>query len=220
MDRETFLRYLHGAVMHDASDIHFKPGSPPVLRVAKQLRPSRAEPLTPDDTRDMVAQRYGSDPRVKYFRNEQNLHAGRSRQRGYQLAAGEFIIFLDDDDFYVDPNFISLAMEEHIRNPSLSFVCANGLVYHVSQQKVEIGSLSFTGTIDSKEYLERFQLGYKKPYSTFPAVFRKSILDQADLAHMEMMNDGPICLRALLFGQVCSLPQASICRCVENDARP
>jgi twitching motility protein PilT len=53
MDRETFLRYLSGAVQHGASDIHFKPGSPPVLRISKQLRPSRSEPLTPDDTRDL-----------------------------------------------------------------------------------------------------------------------------------------------------------------------
>ncbi len=161
---------------------------------------------SPDDTRDVIAQRYNQYPQVKYFRNEKNLHAGRSRRRGFQLAAGEYMVFLDDDDFYVDPDFIALAMLEHLDNPDLSFVCANGLVWYTASQEVDIGNLSFTGTIDSCEYLAHFQLGYKKPYSTFPAVFRKSILDQAELDAMEMMNDGPIYLRALLFGQVCSLP--------------
>ncbi len=161
---------------------------------------------SPDDTAQVVAERYGADSRIQYHRNEHNLHAGRSRQRGYHLAHGDYVIFLDDDDFYVDDDFIILAVYEHLNNPELSFVCANALVHYTASQEVDIGQLSFIGTIDSREYLEQFQLSYKKPYSTFPTVFRKSVLDQAELGSMTMMNDGPIYLRALLYGQVCSLP--------------
>ncbi|MBW2276624.1 MAG: type IV pili twitching motility protein PilT, partial [Deltaproteobacteria bacterium] len=52
MDRDTLLRYLHGAVQLGASDVHFKAGSPQVFRINKTLRPSREEPLTTTDTRE------------------------------------------------------------------------------------------------------------------------------------------------------------------------
>jgi len=54
MDRDTLLRYLHGAVQLGASDVHFKAGVPPVFRINKTLRPAREGPLTPTDTRELV----------------------------------------------------------------------------------------------------------------------------------------------------------------------
>jgi len=53
MDRDTLLRYLHGAVQLGASDVHFKAGSPPVFRINKTLRPAREDRLTTADTREL-----------------------------------------------------------------------------------------------------------------------------------------------------------------------
>ncbi|MFO8108955.1 MAG: glycosyltransferase family 2 protein [Thermoplasmata archaeon] len=49
-----------------------------------------------DDTADTVEQ--FKDPRIKYHRNEINLGGSGSRNVGIELAKGEFIAFLDDDD--------------------------------------------------------------------------------------------------------------------------
>ena len=51
LNSETFLRLLSTGVKHGASDIHFRPGSPPLSRVNKNLVPLKAEPLTPQMTR-------------------------------------------------------------------------------------------------------------------------------------------------------------------------
>ncbi|MDD5309109.1 MAG: PilT/PilU family type 4a pilus ATPase [Deltaproteobacteria bacterium] len=50
MEKEIFIKYLHGAVQLHASDIHFKVGSPTCYRLQKVLRPVKGEPLTSADT--------------------------------------------------------------------------------------------------------------------------------------------------------------------------
>lgn len=41
-----------------------------------------------------------NDPRIKYFKNPQNLGSAKSREKGVEVSLGEFITFLDDDDYY------------------------------------------------------------------------------------------------------------------------
>lgn len=54
---------------------------------------------SPDDL-DLVMQRYASDPRVRYVKNERNLGASGSRNRGVSLAKGGYVAFLDADDWW------------------------------------------------------------------------------------------------------------------------
>ena len=50
MDQGTFHQFLAGAVNSGASDIHFKPGAAPAVRVNGDLRPVRLPALAPADT--------------------------------------------------------------------------------------------------------------------------------------------------------------------------
>lgn len=49
---------------------------------------------------DSVMSRYESNPAVRYVKNDRNLGAAGSRNRGVQLAKGEYIAFLDSDDLW------------------------------------------------------------------------------------------------------------------------
>lgn len=53
------------------------------------------------DNLDAVLTRYSDDKRVIYLKNEKNLGAAESRNRGVRNAKGEFIAFLDADDSWV-----------------------------------------------------------------------------------------------------------------------
>lgn len=152
--------------------------------------------LSTDDTSEVIP----SFENVHYLRNETNLGPGKSRQRGYLEAKGDFVVFLDDDDYYTDCSYFRKAVNILKRDPSLSFVAGNSTCYHVSNDQYTHVDLGIHGTIKGLLYFEHFMIDYQKPTSTFPSVFRKEILDRADFKNMAMMNDSSIYLRALLFG--------------------
>lgn len=47
-----------------------------------------------------IVKEYGEEPRLRYLKNEKNLGAAASRNRGVQLASGDYVAFLDADDWW------------------------------------------------------------------------------------------------------------------------
>jgi len=50
VNQELLHKLLAAGVRHGASDIHFRPGAPPMYRVKKMLAPLKADPLRPEHT--------------------------------------------------------------------------------------------------------------------------------------------------------------------------
>lgn len=57
-----------------------------------------------DGAIDIVAEYAKEDARIKILYNEENMGAGKSRNRGIDAATGEYLAFVDPDD-WVDDNF-------------------------------------------------------------------------------------------------------------------
>lgn len=69
MQPELLHKLLETGVKHGASDIHFRPGAPPMYRVHKQLVPLKSDPLTPQTT-EQVARVVGGKGLEKIDLNE------------------------------------------------------------------------------------------------------------------------------------------------------
>lgn len=141
-------------------------------------------------------------PNIRLFRNDKNRGPGYNRKRGFQEAKGQFIIFVDDDDYYTDSKFFEKAIEIFEKNSELVFVAANAEIFHMDTNLLEKSELNIVGEFDSIKYLEGFLTKYKKPLSTFTCIFRKQMLEKAKFAEMKMVNDMPIYMRSLIGGKI------------------
>ncbi len=54
----------------------------------------------PEDPLDQVMKAYQADQRIRYIKNEKNLGAAATRNKGVRMARGKYIAFLDADDWW------------------------------------------------------------------------------------------------------------------------
>jgi glycosyltransferase involved in cell wall biosynthesis len=62
----------------------------------------------------------GIKQKIILIRNESNLGPGLTRQKGQELAKGDFVCFLDSDDYWL-PNFLQTSLIMHLSKP---YLCA------------------------------------------------------------------------------------------------
>ena len=141
-------------------------------------------------------------PQIVYIENVSNKGPGYSRKIGLNYSTGDYIVFLDDDDYYTDYTFFNLAIDHLEQNPECVFVSANADELYVSTGKIKENHLNVIGELSSVEYLRGFVSEYNKPLSTFTTVFRKSSLIESGVLKMNMVNDMSIFLRVLRNGNV------------------
>lgn len=114
---------------------------------------------------------------------------------------GEYILFLDDDDYLIDSRYISNAVSYHIKNQNVSFVAANVLLEFTKANIYKPSILNMHDQVSGKDYFKNFgKKGYPKPASTLTALFKRSSLIEMGILEMEMVNDVSIYLRSLLVG--------------------
>lgn len=140
--------------------------------------------------------------KIRYFLNEKNLGMGLNRQKAFKVLTGDFVIFCDDDDYYIDDNYFYDAMKIFNENKNINVICSNSIIHYEKEDIFEQYKLNIPQQIESISYLQKFQFELKKPTSTFPAIFKKSCLDKANFSEMKMMNDSSIYLRAFMVGGI------------------
>ena len=62
--------------------------------------------VSTDGSAALIARRAGKDSRVRYLRQEVNAGPGKARNRGIEAATGNYVYFLDSDD-WIEPDFLS-----------------------------------------------------------------------------------------------------------------
>lgn len=154
-----------------------------------------------NDGTDKLIENYKNILNIKYYRNSINRGPGYNRNFGFKKSKGEFIIFMDDDDYYTDNNYFEKAIMK-LEDKNLAFVSANAIIQDLKRNKKNKGKIGCVGKISGMEFLLNLKIKYNKPLSTFTTIFSKEKLLQADLENMKMVNDYAIYLRALLFGDV------------------
>ena len=131
-----------------------------------------------DHSNDGTRELFKYQDEIKYLYCDNHNGPSVNRKKGLEIAQGEFIIFMDDDDFYTDNDFFENGIKILRNNQDIAFLSANANLYISEAKEIQKGTqLEFKGKIESIKYLELFQSKIVKPYSTFTTIFRKKLID-------------------------------------------
>lgn len=96
------------------------------------------------DNTEMVAKAFAWDPRVRYFRNEENVGMVRNWQKAvFGYATGDWFLLLSDDDILTNKHFISQAVEVIKASQNVTVVYSNSYIYDEDLQMVTKLKLPF-----------------------------------------------------------------------------
>lgn len=130
---------------------------------------------------------------------------GLNKRLGFEKITGDYVIFIDDDDFYIDKNWIGKALNIFKDNPTVGSVWFNSLQLYMNKEKLlfsKQSQMSLYGLVSKEVVLEGFQTQVKKPQSTFPVIYDTKKYRQAGAEEMKILNDTSIYLRGILAGDV------------------
>lgn len=117
-----------------------------------------------DSSLDILNQYHEKDERVKVF-NQVNMGVSYARNRGLKNAEGEFVCFMDPDDFYPENNVLENLYNKAIENNAL--ICGgsfsrydNGKI--ITEFEGDYKKYTFTkeGMVDYRDY--QFDFGYHR----------------------------------------------------------
>jgi glycosyltransferase involved in cell wall biosynthesis len=89
---------------------------------------SRIEWIIIDDGSDPVGDLFKEIPQVKYFYYPEKMNLGKKRNLMHEKCSGDFIVYMDDDDYY-PPERISHAVDMLQKNPQV--LCAGSSEMHI-----------------------------------------------------------------------------------------
>ena len=150
------------------------------------------------DNTSLISQEFSD---VIYYENSRNQGPGFSRKFGLSVSHGKYIVFIDDDDFYISDSFFSNAVEKFHANNQYAFVAASAKSMDQATGKLEESPLNIQGEMDAIEYLSGFSFRYDVPL-TFATMFSRKHLETCGVFEMQMVNHMPMIMRCLQSGKV------------------
>lgn len=132
------------------------------------------------DQSSQICQDYaGSDSRIRYIRLEQ-CGVGIARNTGLELARGEYVGFVDSDD-YLDDDFARKMYALAHRNQSIFCYCGITKFYDQSPRKYYFYPLNFT---DGEAFFKNHEISNP----VWNKIFRRDIIEKYALRFSNCLN--------------------------------
>lgn len=134
---------------------------------------------SPEDL-DPVMERYREDSRVVYLKNAENLGASGSRNRGVSLAKGEYVAFLDADDYWMAGKL----------KKQLDLLRKTGAVLCATARELMTPEGKFTGRIISvKERITYRELLKHNSINCSSVLMRREVAQEFPMGHEDSHED-------------------------------
>ncbi|MDB5258748.1 MAG: tuaG [Chitinophagaceae bacterium] len=94
-----------------------------------------------------------ADPRIRIVRNTLNLERSASRNKGIEAARGEYICFLDSDDYYFPQHLEILRHEVELLNHPVALIHTNVSVRDISDHELRQINYSYSSIRSKTEWV-------------------------------------------------------------------
>ena len=153
---------------------------------------------------------YKGDMQFNIIHNEHNFGLSVSRNNGIHIATGDYIFFLDSDDYILD-DCIEKMMNAIYKHPEVEVVKG----CHIDKHYNEKISLSYLGShiIDNKILMKLFFLEYI-PCMAWNTLISRSLIEKSNIAFMPYIVHEDILWSFYLFREVNSfmqIPDSTLC---------
>ncbi|OLR59196.1 hypothetical protein BHF70_05895 [Anaerostipes sp. 494a] len=136
------------------------------------------------DQSPQICDRYvEKDPRIKVI-HKQNGGAASARNKGLDIATGDFVCFIDSDDS-VKRNYIERLLDSLEVNEADISVCAYQYLY---KNVIEHESMDYIGVISEKDFILRFLSDWKSGL-LWNKIFRASLIDNIRFEEGHKIDD-------------------------------
>lgn len=104
------------------------------------------------DNTQTVVEKYNSDSRIRYIKNNTNLGLGKNRVESTKNVRGEYIAIIDSDDYWVDVNKISKQVDFLDKNKKVGVVGTFGKI--IDDKNNIVGKLEYkTNNLDIRKHM-------------------------------------------------------------------
>lgn len=172
-----------------------------ILSVKMQDYPHIEIIVVDDNSWEETSKTADEFPDVIFLRNDENRGPGYSRKKGFEHSRGEYVVFLDDDDYYTDESFFSRCVELFQEREDATVVIADVRILDVATETYRTQERDRYGWMLCKDYLQEYNIK-STTLSTFPAMFSKRMLLKSGIQDMQMVNDMALYMRSFTNGYV------------------
>ena len=152
-----------------------------------------------DNTAEVIAP-FLDDPRVRYYRQEHNVGmVGNWHTALHKLVSGEWFVILSDDDYFIDPTYLTKAAQYIQETPSLSLVYGTGYIKNEADGSLSKLDLPFEGVCRGKTLFLSRGCVHPQDFLLCNVLFRTAYA----LTLNPFENSGNLCCDSELFLKMC-----------------
>lgn len=149
-----------------------------------------------DNSFDILQEFAQKDERIKIINNEKNLGAALSRNVGIDIANGEYIYFLDADD-YIAEKYLE-CMVQKIEQENCDIVLNLSIVNEMNDNSTEYKHPSMPAINPEGEYLDKITTIHDAPCFIWARIYRKSFLNKNKLRFLDIHATDDVVFNAIV----------------------